>query len=102
MAQHALGCEHYQRFAPVPECLPPQQMEILPSVRRLANLEIVAGRQLQEAFDARAGVLRTLSFVAVRQQQDKAGKQSPLVFARNHKLIDYRLRDIREITELRL
>jgi hypothetical protein len=72
MAQHALRSEHDQRLAPVPQRLPPQQMKILRGVRRLRDLNIVFGRELNEALDARAGVLRPLAFVAVRQQQHQA------------------------------
>ena len=82
--------------------LPPKQMEILRRIGRLADLEIVARRQLQEAFDARAGVFRALPFVAVRQQQHDAGKQSPLVFAGADELVDDCLRDVDEVAELRL
>ena len=41
-------------------------MEILRGVRGLADLNVVAGGELEEALDAGAGVLRALAFVAVR------------------------------------
>src|SRR5580692_1212694 len=72
MTQHALGRENNQRFAPVPQRLPPQQMKILRRVRRLADLKIISCCELQETFDARARVLRSLALIAVRQQKNHA------------------------------
>ena len=76
-------------------------MEILSGIGRLADLDIVARRELQEAFDAGAGVLGPLSFVSVREKQHQARQQSPLVFSGAHKLIDHGLRDVGEIAKLR-
>ena len=75
-------------------------MEVLRGRGWLADLYIVLGRKLQVTFNASAGVLRTLAFIAVRQQHDQTGKQSPLVFTRNQKLIDDDLGAIGEIAEL--
>ncbi len=55
---------------------------------------------MEVPLDARAGVLRSLAFVAVRQQQDQAGEQSPLVLARRDELVDDDLRAICEIAKL--
>src|ERR1700694_5971498 len=77
-------------------------MEILRGVRWLADLEIVAGRKLQEAFDACARMLRSLPLVTMRQQENNSGEQSPLVFAGANELINHRLRNINEVTKLRL
>ena len=57
--------------------------------------------KLQEALQTRAGVLRPLPLVTVRQQQDQPREQSPLVFARGDELIDINLRAVGEISELR-
>ena len=76
-------------------------MEVLRSSRRLAHLHIVAGAELQIALDAGAGVLRPLSFVSVRQQQNQAAQQVPLVFAGDDELIDDDLRAVGEVAELR-
>ena len=46
-------------------------------------------------------MLRSLAFVAVRQQQDDAARPLPFRFRRNDELIDDGLRAIREIAELR-
>src|SRR5579883_2012617 len=72
VAQHAFRGEHDQRLAPVAQGLAAQQVEILGGVGGLADLEIVARGQLQEALDAGAGVLRSLPFVAVRQKQHQS------------------------------
>jgi len=84
----------------VTQGLTAQQMKILCCVRGLADLEIVASGELQEAFDARARVLGPLAFVSVGQKKDEAGEQSPLVFASADELIDDGLRNIGEIPEL--
>src|ERR1700693_1291786 len=101
MAQHALGSEDHKRLPPVAQGLTAQQMEILRGVRRLTDLEIVASRELQKAFDAGTGVLRSLTFIAVRQKQDQSGKQSPFVIAGADELIDHRLRNVYEVAQLR-
>src|ERR1700730_19178841 len=100
MAQHALGGEDHERFAPVPQALAAQQVEILRGIRGLANLEIVASRELQETFNARARVLRSLTFITMRQKQNQPREQSPLVFAGADELIDDRLGDVGEVPEL--
>src|ERR1700691_4152710 len=56
--------------------------------------------ELNKALDARAGVLRPLAFVAVRQEQYDTRKQAPLGFARGNELIDDGLRDVHKIAEL--
>jgi hypothetical protein len=70
MPQHALGSKDDQRLAPLPQRLPPQQMKILRRIRRLANLKIVSCRELQKTFDASTGMLRSLSFVSMWEQQN--------------------------------
>src|ERR1700677_1623265 len=101
MAQHALRREDDQRFAPVTQGLAAQQVKILCGVRGLRDLNIVLGAELQKALNAGAGVLRPLAFVAVRQKQDKTGKQVPFGFAGGNELVDDGLCHIYEITELR-
>src|SRR5262245_5437356 len=76
-------------------------MEILRSVRRLTNLEVVPGRELQETLDTCTGVLRSLSFEAVGKKHHYARKQSPFVFTGADELIDNSLGDVNKITELR-
>jgi hypothetical protein len=72
MPQQALGREDHQRLAHAPAIrpaahLPPEQVEVLRRRGAVGDLDVVFRRQRQEPFDPRAGVLRTLAFVAVRQ-----------------------------------
>ena len=96
-----LGVKHHQRFAPAPQRLPAQQVEVLGRGGGLADLHVVPRGKLQEALEARARVLRPLPLVTVRQQQDQPGEQSPLVLARGDELIDDNLRAVGEVSELR-
>ncbi len=64
-------------------------------------MNVVARGQLQESFNARAGVFRTLPFKTVRQQHHHTGKQSPFFFACTDELIDDRLGNIGKIAKLR-
>ena len=66
-----------------------------------AHLHVVLGAQLQEAFQPGGGVLRALTFVAVRQQQGEAAQTPPLGFAGGHELVDHHLGAVGEVTELR-
>ena len=75
MAQHTFRGKNYQRFAPGSQCLSAQKMKILGGVRGLADLHIVTPGQLQIAFDAGAGMFRSLTFVAMRQKHRYAGQQ---------------------------
>src|SRR5258705_1151673 len=68
MTQHALRREDDQRLAPRTPDLTPQEVKVLRSRRRLADLHVFFTGELQETLDARAGVLRSLAFVAVPQQ----------------------------------
>ena len=58
--------------------LPPKDMEILRRRSAVADLHIVFRAQLQEAFDAGAGVLGALPLIAMRKQQDKTRRLTPL------------------------
>ena len=49
--------------------LAPQQVEILRRGRAVGDAQIILGGELQEALQPRAGMLRPLALVAVRQQQ---------------------------------
>ena len=102
MPQHALRSENNQRLAPRPQHLPPQQMKVLCGCRRLADLHVVAGSQLQIALDACARMLRSLALVAMRQQHHNPAQKPPFVLACGDELVDYDLRAIGKIAELRL
>src|SRR5439155_23298999 len=98
---HGLRSENDERFAPSPQRLSTQQVEILSGVGRLADLEIITGGELQESLNASARMLGPLAFISMRQKQHKAGKQSPLVFTRADELVDNCLADVGEVAELR-
>src|ERR1035438_4046542 len=100
MTEHAFWGEHDQGLAPVAQGLTAQEMEILRGVAGLCDLDIVLGGELDEALDSRAGMVRTLAFVAVGQEQDDAGEQVPLGFSGADELVDDGLRDVDEVAEL--
>src|ERR1700686_3647469 len=101
MAQHAFGSEDDERLAPGTADLAAQQMKILRSGGRLANLHVFFAGELHKALDARAGMLRPLAFITVGKKQDQAGGKIPFVFAGANELIDDDLRAVDEIAELR-
>src|SRR5271155_4979772 len=76
-------------------------MKILRSRRRLANLDVVARRELKEPFDARARMFRALALVPMRQEQHHARQQIPLVLARRNELVDHDLSAVCKIAKLR-
>ena len=77
-------------------------MKILSCRGGLANLNIVVRCQLQVTLDSSAGVLRTLSLITMRQQQNQAIQQSPFLLPGRNKLVDYYLCSIGEVAELSL
>src|SRR5689334_1493483 len=77
-------------------------MKVLRGGRGLADLDVVTRRELQVALDARAGVFGALSFVPVREQQDQAAEQSPLILPCRHELVDDDLRAVSKVAKLRL
>jgi hypothetical protein len=101
MAQHAFRRENDQRFAPKATCLPSKEMEVLSRSGGLADVHIAFRSELHEALNASAGVLGPLAFVAVREQQDQAGRQAPFVFTGTEELVDDDLRAVDEVAELR-
>ena len=58
--------------------LPAQHVEHLRRRRGHADLHVVLGAQLQEALEARRGMLGTLALVAVRQEQRQAATAGPI------------------------
>ena len=98
--QQALRRHHDQRLAERAQHLPAQHVEHLRRRRRHADLHVVLGAELQEALEARRGVLRPLPFVAVRQEQREAAEAAPLGLARADELVDDDLRAVGEVAEL--
>ena len=100
--QQALRRHHDQRLAERAHHLPAQHVEHLRGRRRHAHLHVVLGAELQEALEARRGMLRPLPFVAVRQEQREPADAAPLGLARADELVDDHLRAVREVAELAL
>ena len=67
MAQHAFGSKNDQRLTPSAAHLAAEHVEILRGGRRLTDLHVVFGGELHESLHARAGMLRSLTLVAVGQ-----------------------------------
>ena len=76
-------------------------MEHLRRSRGIDDLHVVVGTELQEAFDARARMLWSLTLVSVRQQHHQTSRTLPLRFARGEELIDEHLRAVDEVAKLR-
>src|ERR1700730_11124445 len=101
MAEHAFGRKYDEWLTPRATRLAAKQMEILRGVGGLADIHVAFRSELQEALDARTGVLRALAFVAMGKQKGDPGRKPPLVFAGADKLIDDDLRAVDEVAELR-
>ncbi len=100
--EQALGRHDDKRLAERAQHLPAQDVEIVGRAGDVAHLDVVVGAQLQEAFEAGAGVFRPLAFEAVRQQHDQAIGAQPLGLAAGDELVDHDLRAVGKVAELRL
>ena len=102
VAQQALGGHHHQRPPVGGEGLrlPPQQVEILRRGRWVGDEQVALGKELQEALQPRRGMLRPLSFIAVRQEKDERRLLLPLGARRRQELVDDHLRAVGEIAKL--
>ena len=76
-------------------------MKILGGGGGITNAEVARGAQLQKSLESRAGMLRSLPFISVRQQHCQARALFPLVVAGGDILIDDRLGDVIKIAKLR-
>src|SRR3546814_9650561 len=76
-------------------------VEIVRRGRNIAHLDLVAGAELEEAFEARRAMLGSLPFIAVRQQQHEAVGAQTLGLTRGDELVDHALRAVGEIAALR-
>ena len=77
-----------------------QGVEIVGRRRQVAHLHIVFGAHLQVALKPGRGMLRTLTFIAMRQQHDETRHAQPFALARRNELVEENLRAVREIAEL--
>ena len=78
-----------------------QQVEELRGGRAVGDAHVDVGGELQEALRPRAGVVRPLPFVRVRQQQHQRRPQPPLAARRDEELVDHHLRAVDEVAVLR-
>src|SRR5687767_525816 len=103
MAQQALRREHEQRQRVLLEelGLPAQQMEVLRGRRAVHEPQIDTSGRLQNALRSGARMLRALSLVAVREQEDERRLESPLGASRRHELVQDDLRPVDEVAVLR-
>src|SRR5437773_10432421 len=76
-------------------------MKVLRRRREVTDLNVVFGASLQEALEAPAGMLWTLTFVTVLQKQNDAAGPLPFRFCRDDQLIDDGLGAISKIPKLR-
>src|SRR5262249_33667199 len=86
---------------PGSEHLPAEHVEQLRGRGQVADLDVVARGELEEALDARTRVLGTLALVAMRQEEYEARQAKPLVFRGDDELVDDDLGCVREVSDLR-
>lgn len=101
MAQQGFWRHDHQRTAHTAQRLTTQHVVNLSRSGRHANLHILLGAELQITLQTRGGVLRTLSFIAVRQQHHQTAHTAPLLLTGGDELVDDDLRTVGEVTELR-
>src|SRR5690349_25059868 len=75
-------------------------MEQLGGRGEVDDLNVVLGAGLEEALEAGGGVLRSLTFVAVGEEERDAAAALPLRFATGDELVDHDLGAVGEVTEL--
>src|SRR5688572_17621364 len=102
MTQKALGRHDHQRLSPRAQNLAAQAVKVLSGSREIDHLNVFFSGDRQEPLESRAGMFRSLSLEAVGQQKHQAAKALPLVLSARDELIDYHLRGIPEVAELRL
>src|SRR4029453_5372263 len=100
MSQEPLGRHHDQWLAPRPQDLPPQEMKELRWRAGVANLDAVFRSEGKKTFQARAGMLGSLPFEAMGQEQPDPREPPPFVLCAHDELIDDDLRGVRKIAKL--
>ena len=100
--QQSLRGHHDERAADGVERLSAKQMEVLRRRRAVRDADVLLRSELEEALEPRARVLRSVSFVSVREQKGQARGLAPLCHSRHDELVDNDLRAVDEIAELRL
>src|SRR5437899_4924382 len=102
VAEQALRGHQDQRLPEAPMHLAAEDVEVLRRRGQVADLHVVLGAELEEAFEARARVLGALALVAVREEQHEAAHALPLRLRAGEELVDDHLRAVDEVAELRL
>ena len=77
------------------ERLAAQQMEVLGRGRAVGDADVLLGRELEEALELGARVLRPVALVAVRQEEGQPRGLLPLREARDEELVDHDLGAVR-------
>ena len=103
MPQQALGRqdEERQRIALQKVGLATKQVEVLRGRRAVHEPQVDVGGRLENALGSRARVLRALTLVPVRKQEDERGLQAPLGAAGGDELVEHHLRAVDEVSVLR-
>ena len=101
-AQQALRREDDERPLAVGEGLLAEQVEVVGRRRAVGHPDVVLGGRLQEALDARRGVLGAVALVAVRQQHREPRRLAPLGAPRDDELVDHDLGAVGEVAVLGL
>src|SRR6516225_2959184 len=102
MADEALRRHQDQRLADLALELTAQDVKIVRRRGAIGDLHIVLAAHLQEALQARGGMLGALAFIAVGQQADEARHAQPFALAGGNELVEDDLGAVGEIAELRL
>ena len=100
MAQETLWGHDDERLAPGTKSLSAEAVEILRGGGGIDDLQVVFGGEMEEAFEARAGMLRALALEAVREQQDQAAELLPFFLSTGDELVHDGLSRVPEITVL--
>ena len=100
MAQEAFGRHDDERLANAALHLASESVEVLSGGGEVADLPVAFGAELKEAFEACAGVLRALAFVAVWQEKHEVAGLHPFAFRAGDELVDNDLGTIDEVAEL--
>ena len=81
VTQQTLRRHDHEGFAERADDLTAKHVEHLRRRRRHAHLNVVLGAHLQEALEARRRMLRTRTFISMRQQQREPAQALPLMLA---------------------
>src|SRR5688572_25097776 len=104
MPEQALGGHDHQRAWQLGEQsrLAAQQVKVLRRRGAVGDAHVALGRLLQEALQAGARMLRSLTLVAVGEKQHQRWLLSPLGTGRENELVQHDLRAVDKVAVLRL